>query len=158
VQYLKSSGIDGAVVVTTPQEVSMADVRKELNFCKKTDIPVIGIVENMADFRLSLSSLLDPRSGSRLIDKEGNNVTDATLAMIKEKCPDLLDLFVQSDLFKQTTRSAVTNGDVADGGAEGAEVENVNTPAAMAKKFQTQYLGALPMDPNMTRACEEGKC
>ena len=26
----------GAVVVTTPQEVAMADVRKELNFCKKT--------------------------------------------------------------------------------------------------------------------------
>lgn len=36
VQYLKSSNIDGAIVVTTPQEVSMADVRKELNFCKKT--------------------------------------------------------------------------------------------------------------------------
>lgn len=36
VQYLKAAGISGAVVVTTPQEVSMADVRKELNFCKKT--------------------------------------------------------------------------------------------------------------------------
>lgn len=36
VQYLKSSNIDGAIVVTTPQEVAMADVRKELNFCKKT--------------------------------------------------------------------------------------------------------------------------
>ena len=36
VQYLKSANIDGAVVITTPQEVSMADVRKELNFCKKT--------------------------------------------------------------------------------------------------------------------------
>lgn len=36
VQYLKATSIDGAVVVTTPQEVAMADVRKELNFCKKT--------------------------------------------------------------------------------------------------------------------------
>ena len=36
VQYLKDAKIDGAVVVTTPQEISMADVRKELNFCKKT--------------------------------------------------------------------------------------------------------------------------
>jgi Mrp family chromosome partitioning ATPase len=26
----------------------MADVRKELNFCKKTGIPVLGVVENMA--------------------------------------------------------------------------------------------------------------
>ena len=36
VQYLQPSGIDGAVIITTPQEVSMLDVRKELNFCKKT--------------------------------------------------------------------------------------------------------------------------
>jgi Mrp family chromosome partitioning ATPase len=36
VQHLKSTKIDGAVVITTPQEVSMDDVRKELNFCKKT--------------------------------------------------------------------------------------------------------------------------
>lgn len=36
VQYLKATSIDGAVIVTTPQEVAMADVRKELNFCRKT--------------------------------------------------------------------------------------------------------------------------
>ena len=47
-QYLKGAGIDGAVVVTTPQEVAMADVRKELNFCTKTKIPVLGLVENMS--------------------------------------------------------------------------------------------------------------
>ena len=34
-----------------PSQVSMADVRKELNFCKKTGIPVLGVVENMADIR-----------------------------------------------------------------------------------------------------------
>jgi Mrp family chromosome partitioning ATPase len=36
VQYLKGASNVSAVVVTTPQEVAMADVRKELNFCKKT--------------------------------------------------------------------------------------------------------------------------
>jgi Mrp family chromosome partitioning ATPase len=36
VQYLKTCQVDGAVIVTTPQEVSMADVRKEINFCRKT--------------------------------------------------------------------------------------------------------------------------
>ena len=40
----------GAVVVTTPQAISIADVKKELNFCRKTAIPVIGVVENMAGF------------------------------------------------------------------------------------------------------------
>lgn len=34
-QYLRECGVDGAVVVTTPQEVALADVRKELSFCKK---------------------------------------------------------------------------------------------------------------------------
>ena len=34
-QYLKASHVDGAVIVTTPQEVSLIDVRKEINFCKK---------------------------------------------------------------------------------------------------------------------------
>ncbi|RKF57967.1 Cytosolic Fe-S cluster assembly factor CFD1 [Erysiphe neolycopersici] len=42
--------IPGAVVVTTPQAVAIADVKKELNFCIKTGIPVIGIVENMSGF------------------------------------------------------------------------------------------------------------
>jgi hypothetical protein len=35
VQFLKAGHVDGAVVVTTPQEVSIIDVRKEINFCKK---------------------------------------------------------------------------------------------------------------------------
>jgi hypothetical protein len=33
--------------VTTPQEVSLEDVRKEVTFCKKTGIKILGIVENM---------------------------------------------------------------------------------------------------------------
>jgi Mrp family chromosome partitioning ATPase len=40
----------GAVVVTTPQAISTSDVRKELNFCTKTSIPVLGVIENMAGF------------------------------------------------------------------------------------------------------------
>ena len=32
------------------QAVSVNDVRRELSFCRKTDIPVIGIIENMSGF------------------------------------------------------------------------------------------------------------
>lgn len=42
--------VSGAVVVTTPQAVSTSDVRKELNFCFKTGIRVLGVVENMSGF------------------------------------------------------------------------------------------------------------
>lgn len=47
-QYLLSSKLNGAIIVTSPQEVSLIDVRKEINFCKKLEIPIIGIVENMS--------------------------------------------------------------------------------------------------------------
>ncbi|EIN03812.1 P-loop containing nucleoside triphosphate hydrolase protein [Punctularia strigosozonata HHB-11173 SS5] len=50
VQFLKESGIDGAVVITTPQEVAIQDVRREIDFCRKVGVRVLGIVENMAGF------------------------------------------------------------------------------------------------------------
>ncbi|NXT31433.1 NUBP1 factor, partial [Pelecanoides urinatrix] len=50
VQYLSAAHIDGAVIITTPQEVSLQDVRKEINFCHKVKLPIIGVVENMSGF------------------------------------------------------------------------------------------------------------
>jgi ATP-binding protein involved in chromosome partitioning len=41
---------DGAVVVTTPQEVALAAVRKSITFCRKLNLPVLGVVENMSGF------------------------------------------------------------------------------------------------------------
>lgn len=41
---------DGAVVVTTPQEVALSDVRKCISFCKNLDLSVLGVVENMSGF------------------------------------------------------------------------------------------------------------
>lgn len=48
--FLKESGVDGAVLVTTPQEVSLLDVRKEIDFCRKAGIRILGLVENMSGF------------------------------------------------------------------------------------------------------------
>ncbi len=39
---------DGAVVVTTPQEVSLLDVRKSISFAKAVNLPILGVVENMS--------------------------------------------------------------------------------------------------------------
>ena len=41
---------DGAVIVTTPQDVALVSVRKSINFVKKMNMPVIGIIENMSGF------------------------------------------------------------------------------------------------------------
>ncbi|VEU22046.1 DEKNAAC103052 [Brettanomyces naardenensis] len=48
--YLKETGIDGALLVTTPQEVALLDVRKEVDFCRKAGIKILGLVENMSGF------------------------------------------------------------------------------------------------------------
>ncbi|EJD43763.1 cytosolic Fe-S cluster assembling factor NBP35 [Auricularia subglabra TFB-10046 SS5] len=50
VSLLKEAGIDGAVLVTTPQEVALQDVRREIDFCRKVGVRMLGIVENMAGF------------------------------------------------------------------------------------------------------------
>jgi len=49
-EKLRNQQPDGAVLVTTPQAVALADVRKELNFCRKVGIPILGVVENMSGF------------------------------------------------------------------------------------------------------------
>jgi ATP-binding protein involved in chromosome partitioning len=41
---------DGAIVVTTPQDVALVSVRKSINFVKKMGYEVIGIIENMSGF------------------------------------------------------------------------------------------------------------
>lgn len=41
---------DGAVVVTTPQQVSVQDVRRCVVFCKQLELPVLGVLENMSGF------------------------------------------------------------------------------------------------------------
>ena len=41
---------DGAVVVTTPQQIAVVDVKKCMTFCEKLNLRVLGIVENMAGF------------------------------------------------------------------------------------------------------------
>lgn len=40
----------GAVLVTTPNLVAIADVRREVTFCQKTGLNIIGLVENMSGF------------------------------------------------------------------------------------------------------------
>ena len=129
-QYLaKALGPDdGALVVSTPQEVSLMDVRKELSFCVKTKLRVLGVVENMAEYVCPLDSLRfrDP--------KTGDDATQRALQALREHCPDLLELSAVADVFPR-----------AQGGAE-----------AMAQQFGVPFLGRVPLDPRITKACENG--
>jgi ATP-binding protein involved in chromosome partitioning len=59
-----------AIIVTTPQEVSLADIRKSINFCKNVRLDIFGIIENM-------SSLTCPHCGQpiRLFGSGGGERT-----------------------------------------------------------------------------------
>ena len=46
----QNSKLSGSIIVSTPQEVALSDVRKGINMFKKVNVPVLGIVENMSYF------------------------------------------------------------------------------------------------------------
>jgi ATPases involved in chromosome partitioning len=46
----QNTAIDGAVVVTTPQDVALVDVKKAVSMFREVNIPILGVVENMAYF------------------------------------------------------------------------------------------------------------
>jgi len=94
VQLLENA--DGAVIVTTPQEVALSDVRKGISFCRNLNLPVIGVLENMSGF-------------------------------VCPKCGEMTDIF-------------------KSGGGE-----------KMAKQMNVPFLGRIPIDPQIVRACDSGQ-
>jgi predicted Fe-Mo cluster-binding NifX family protein len=68
-----------ALIVTTPQEISLADVRKSINFCRQVNMEILGLVENMGSlacphcgkavdlFKKGGGGLLAEREGLRLL-------------------------------------------------------------------------------------------
>jgi Mrp family chromosome partitioning ATPase len=129
VQFLQKAGsVSGAIVVTTPEEVSLSDVRKELSFCRKTQVPVLGLVENMGSYETHLDQMR--------YSKDGVDCTESILQTLKDKCPEVLEAVASSQLFS-----------VSHGGVE-----------RMATDYNVPFWGRLPLDPNLLEACENGKC
>jgi ATP-binding protein involved in chromosome partitioning len=67
--------VNGAVMVTTPQEVSIIDVEKALAMWKKVEVPVIGIIENMSYFACPKcghhEEIFSHGGGRQLAEREG---------------------------------------------------------------------------------------
>lgn len=67
--------LDGAVIVTTPQEVALTAVRKSVNFCHQANVPILGVVENMSGLVCAqcgnVTDLFKP-GGGREMAKEMN--------------------------------------------------------------------------------------
>ncbi|OIS96338.1 PREDICTED: cytosolic Fe-S cluster assembly factor NBP35 [Nicotiana attenuata] len=132
VQFLQATGIDGAVIVTTPQQVSLIDVRKEVSFCKKVGVEVLGVVENMS----GLSQPLSEFKFMRMTETgERKDMTEWAMAYMREKAPEMLNLVAFSEVF-----------DSSGGGA-----------AKMCGDMGVPFLGEVPLDPQLCKAAEEGR-
>lgn len=132
VQFLQATGIDGAIIVTTPQQVSLIDVRKEVSFCKKVEIPVLGVVENMSGLVQPVSDIKFARMTKT---GEQEDATEWAMKCLREKAPELLDLVACSEVF-----------DSSGGGA-----------AKMCTDMGVPFLGKVPLDPQLCKAAEEGR-
>ncbi|KAI8426616.1 hypothetical protein MSG28_005396 [Choristoneura fumiferana] len=131
VQYLSGAGLSGAVVVTTPQETALLDVRKELQFCRKLGARVLGVVENMSLF-------VCPNCKVGLLYKRWQTsmrVTrwEASTAAHGHLLTRVLQ--TRSEIFPATT-----------GGA-----------AQMCLDLDVPLLGKLPLDPILARCCDDGR-
>lgn len=64
-----------AIIVTTPQEVSLADVRKSISFCRTVKMDILGLIENMSGFTCphcnKLVDLFGSGGGEKTADTAG---------------------------------------------------------------------------------------
>lgn len=123
VQYLKQTGLpnlDGAVMVTTPQEVALMDVRKQIDFCKRTNLNILGIVENMSKFicpKCEKDSLIFP-SQSGGADKMAADYNLPILGrlplnpLIGRHCDTGLSIFDEQDLTNETGDNTETTNQI----------------------------------------------
>lgn len=73
---------DGGVIVTTPQEIAAADVRKSVQFCRKLDLPILGILENMGGFACPKCNEIFPIFGEDGGRKTAEKYNEAFLGSI----------------------------------------------------------------------------
>jgi len=64
-----------ALIITTPQEISLADVRKSINFCRQVNMQILGLVENMSGLTCphcgKMIDIFKTRGGMLTAKKEG---------------------------------------------------------------------------------------
>ncbi|KAM0671249.1 MRP-like protein [Ordospora colligata] len=72
--FLRSKDI-WALIVTTPQEVSLHDCSRAIDFCMQNDICILGLVENMSGYRCeccgAITNIFGSKGGQRLAESIG---------------------------------------------------------------------------------------
>jgi ATP-binding protein involved in chromosome partitioning len=79
---VQSVSVDGAVIVTTPQEVALIDARKAVSMFQKVNVPILGIVENMSYFLCPSDGVSYPIFGSGGGQREADRLGVPLLAQV----------------------------------------------------------------------------
>ncbi|XP_023674912.1 cytosolic Fe-S cluster assembly factor nubp2 isoform X2 [Paramormyrops kingsleyae] len=115
VENLRKHKVDGAILVTTPQAVSTGDVRREITFCKKIGLRILGIVENMSGFVCphcsECSNIFSKGGGEELAKLTGSPFLgcvplDPQLTASIEEGKDFMQAFPESSTFSSINRIA----------------------------------------------------
>jgi len=104
-ESLRTVKVQGAVLVTTPQAVSVGDVRREVTFCKKAKLKILGVIENMSGFVCpncqDCTNIFSKGGGKALAEHVnvpflGDVPIDPNLALSAEKGENFLQAFKDS--------------------------------------------------------------
>jgi ATP-binding protein involved in chromosome partitioning len=125
-----------ALIVTTPQEISLADVRKSINFCRQVNMEILGLVENMSGLTCphcgKTIDLFKTRGGMETAKKEHLKLL-ATLPFDPElvKNGDVGDTSLLDD-----DNSLIFKGfnEIVDGIVKSSETNHVSPPVLMEEK------------------------
>lgn len=107
----QKGGLTGAVIITTPQEVALLDVRKAMHMFDLVNVPVLGVVENMSYYTSDASGersyIFGQGGGKRLADESS------------------LPFLGEIPLFPQLCRMGDRGPTIFNGGEDCAEIANV---------------------------------
>ena len=121
--------VDGAIIVTTPQELALLDARKMISFARDSNVPIVGVIENMSYYifegaeRANLQNLVD--SELKTMNPSAGDQT---------KVQGLFDKVMNQEhhIFKT-------------GGGK-----------RLAEELVLPYLGAIPLDTDITSQSDAG--
>ncbi len=123
---------DGAIVVTTPQEVALSAVRKCISFCRKLELRVLGVVENMSGF-------LCPHCGNRtdiLLSDGGRRMAEEMRVPFLGRIPLEQGVAVSGDSGKAVGEAAVSQETTRAFAAILAKILDEEPAAAMADQAE----------------------
>ena len=108
--------LNGALVVTTPQEVSTSDTRKGIEMIKRLELPILGLIENMSFFQPSDSKkkyfIFGKGGGQNLAKEYGLELLSEIPLLEKKEFVILYELNDYKLIFDSIAKKVITNLDV----------------------------------------------